>query len=70
MYTLVSRWVGTWADKAEKLEKMCQECPLMPQTDLGRKLEIVFGTAYFIHLSTGYVCVRGIIIYGLLICLR
>lgn len=37
-YTPVSRWVGTWADKAEKLEKMCQECPLMPQTDLGRKL--------------------------------
>lgn len=58
-YTPVSKWVGTWADKAEKLEKMCQECLLMPQTDLGEKIRNRFWNCsrypsfYWIHLCQG-----------------
>lgn len=44
--------------------------PVHAQTDLKEKIRVLFGTTHPIHLTAGWVCVRGIIVYGLLICLR
>ena len=44
--------------------------PSHAQADLREKIRVLFGAPRPIHLAAGQVCVRGIIVYGLLICLR
>ena len=52
--------------------KIRKDVPRMPspaQTDLKGKIIVLFGGACTIHLFARWVCVRGIIVYRLLICL-
>lgn len=43
--------------------------PSHAQADLKEKIRVLFETPRTIHLGAGGVCVRGIIVYGLFICL-
>ncbi len=53
-----------------EIRKDLSRMPSHAQNNLKEKIRVLFGTTRLIHLAARWVCVRGIIVYGLLICLR